>query len=192
MLDQVRQFINQQIELTDEEFQILASKLHPVRFEKKTKIVDIGEVATNVYFVLNGITRRYFFRGRQEVITHLIKEGGLMGSVISFLTGDPSRYILETIEPVTALGISKNDMEELFLTDKKWEKFGRKIITSFFLDIERRTLDNIKYSTRERFVIFMKQNPDLVLRVPQKYLASFLGIQPETFSRLKHLMVKEK
>ena len=126
------------------------------------------------------------------MITHLVREGSLMGSVISFLTGEPSRYVLETIEPVTALAISKADLEGLFEADKKWEKFGRKIITAFFLQIEYHNLDMIKYSTKERFVNFMKQNPDLVLRIPQKYLASYLEIQPETFSRLKHLMVKEK
>ena len=132
------------------------------------------------------------YRGKQEVITHLIKEGGMMGSVISFLTGEPSRYILETIEPVTAYSLSKKDLEELFSADKKWEKFGRKIITAFFLQVENQILDNIRFSTKERFINFMKQNPELVLRVPQKYLASYLEIQPETFSRLKHLMVKEK
>ena len=192
MLANVRRFINQYTELTEEDFQTLASKLHPVSFDKKTKLVDIGEIATNIYFVLQGITRRYFYRGKQEVITHLVKENGIMGSVISFLTGEPSRYVLETIEPVKALAISKADLEGLFLSDKKWEKFGRKIITSFFLQIEYHNLDNIRFSTKERFVNFMKQNPDLVLRVPQKYLASYLEIQPETFSRLKHLMVKEK
>ena len=62
----------------------------------------------------------------------------------------------------------------------------------FFLQVEYQILDNIRYTTKERFVNFMKQNPELVLRVPQKYLASYLEIQPETFSRLKHLMVKEK
>ncbi|HEY5771022.1 MAG TPA: Crp/Fnr family transcriptional regulator, partial [Chitinophagaceae bacterium] len=80
----------------------------------------------------------------------------------------------------------------LFLTDKKWEKFGRRIITAFFLQLEYQILDNIRYSTKERFINFMKHNPELVQRVPQKYLASYLEIQPETFSRLKHLMVKEK
>ena len=192
MLDEVRQFINRYIQLTDEEFQLLATKLHPVSFDKKTRLVDIGEVATTVYFVIKGISRRYFYRGKQEVITHLVKEGGVMGSVISFLTGHPSRYILETLEPVTALAISKDDLEGLFALNKRWEKFGRKLITAFFLQAEYRAIDNIRYSTRERFINFMKQNPDLVLRVPQKYLASYLEIQPETFSRLKHLMVKER
>ena len=192
MLEPVRQFINRHIELTDDEFETLASKLHLVNFDKKTKLVQIGDVATNVYFVLKGITRRYFYRGRQEIITHLIKEGGLMGSVISFLTGEPSRYVLETIEPVTAYSISKKDIDELFDSDKKWEKFGRKILTSFFLQTEYHNINMIRYSTRERFINFMKENPDLVLRVPQKYLASYLEIQPETFSRLKHLMVKER
>jgi CRP-like cAMP-binding protein len=192
MLEYFRQFINRHIELTEEEFQLLASKLRVVNFEKKTKLVEIGEIATTIYFVFKGISRRYFYRGKQEVITHLIKEGGMMGSVISFITGEPSFYALETIEPITAYALSKKDLDELFLTDKKWEKFGRKIITAFFLQTERQILDNIRYTTKERFVNFMKQNPDLVLRVPQKYLASYLEIQPETFSRLKHLMVKEK
>jgi len=192
MLEYVRQFINQHIELTEEEFQKLASKLQLVSFDKKTKLVDIGEVATTFYFVLKGISRRYFYRGKQEVITHLIKEGGMMGSVISFITGEPSCYVLETIEPVTAYSLSKKDLDELYSTNKKWEKFGRKIITAFFLQVESQILDNIRYSTKERFIYFMKNNPELVLRVPQKYLASYLEIQPETFSRLKHLMVKEK
>jgi CRP-like cAMP-binding protein len=192
MFEQLRQFIDRHIELSDEEFQTLASKFHPVSFDKKTRFVEIGDVATTIYFVIKGITRRYFYRGKQEVITHLVRENGIMGSVISFLTGEPSRYILETIEPVTALAISKQDLEGLFLSDKKWEKFGRMILTSFFLQIEYHNLDNIRFSTKERFINFMKQNPDLVLRVPQKYLASYLEIQPETFSRLKHLMVKEK
>lgn len=192
MLEYVRQFVSQYIELTEEEFQTLASKLHLVSFDKKKKLVDLGEVATTFYFVLKGISRRYFYRGKQEVITHLIKEGGMMGSVISFITGEPSRYVLETIEPVTAYSLSKKDLDELYSTNKKWEKFGRKIITAFFLQAESQILDNIRYSTKERFIYFMKNNPELVLRVPQKYLASYLEIQPETFSRLKHLMVKEK
>ena len=192
MLENIRQYINQYIELSEEEFQTFASKLQPVSFDKRTKLVDIGEVATNMYFILKGISRRYFYRGKQEIITHLVTEGGLMGSVVSFITGEPSHYILETIEPVTALAISKKDLEELFLTDKEWEKFGRKILTAFFLQIEFHNMDNIRYTTKERFVNFMKQNPDLLLRVPQKYLASYLEIQPETFSRLKHLMVNQK
>jgi len=192
MLEYVRQFISQHIELTEEEFQTLASKLHLVSFDKKTKLVDIGEVATSFYFVLKEISRRYFYRGKQEVITHLIKEGGMMGSVISFITGEPSRYVVETIEPVTAYSLSKKDLDQLYSTDKKWEKFGRKIMTAFFLQLESQILDNIRYSTKERFINFMKHNPELVRRVPQKYLASYLEIQPETFSRLKHLIVKEK
>lgn len=192
MLANLQEFINQHSELTQEDFMTLASKLRTVEFDKKTKVVEIGEVATDFYFVIKGIARRYFFRGNQEVITHLITEGGIMGSVVSFLTGEPSRYVLETIEPVTALAMTKTELEELFASHKKWEKFGRKLLTSYFLQTEYHNLDNIRYSTKERFVNFMKQNPDLVLRVPQKYLASYLEIQPETFSRLKHLMVKEK
>src|SRR5215510_7849096 len=123
MLEYFRLFINRHIELTEEEFQLLASKLRVVNFDKKTRLVEIGEIATTIYFVFKGISRRFFYRGKQEVITHLIKEGGMMGSVISFITGEPSLYALETIEPVTAYALSKKDLDDLFLTDKRWEKF---------------------------------------------------------------------
>ena len=95
---------------------------------------------------------------------------------------------METLEPTTAFAISKQKVEEMYRSSKKWEKLGRIMTMQYFLVQEMRLMDNIRYSTRERFVKFMKENTDLIQRVPQKYLASYLNIKPETFSRLKHLM----
>jgi len=69
---------------------------------------------------------------------------------------------------------------------------SRLIITELFLQKEYWELERIRYTTKERFVRFMAENPDLFQRVPQKYLASYLNIKPETFSRLKHLLRNKK
>ena len=181
-------FLNQFIKVSPEEFAELIAWTEPRQFEKKTILTKPGEVEEYMYFITSGLVRKYFLKKDQEIITHIVKEGGILGSGESFLTGEPSRYFVETLEPTTAFAISRYKLEEMYGSSKKWEKLGRVITTQYFLVQEIRLMDNIRFSTRERFVKFMKENTDLIQRVPQKYLASYLNIKPETFSRLKHLM----
>jgi CRP-like cAMP-binding protein len=186
------EFLNQYTEVTAQDFEILMSKVEHHSFEKKTVLTNIGEVEQRMYYVLQGLVRKYFFRGKNEINTHIVKEGGIIGSGGSFLTGLPSRYIVETLEPVTLLSISREKLEEFMSQDKKYERIVRIMLTHYFLIQEQRILDNIRFTTRERFIRFMHENPELVQRVPQKQLASYLKIKPETFSRLKHLMINRK
>ena len=192
MKAELLEFLNQYIDVSAEDFEVLISRVEQCSFDKKTIITDIGDVEDKMYYILQGLVRKYFYRGKNEITTHLVKEGGIIGSGVSFLTGEPSRYIVETMEPVTAFSISRQRLDEFYSMDRKYERFGRIMITHYFLLQEYRHLDNIRYTTRERFVRFMQENPDLVMRVPQKQLASYLKIKPETFSRLKHLLVKKR
>jgi len=181
-------FLNKFIKISAEEFAELMAWTEHRQFDKKTILTKPGEVEEYMYFVTSGLIRKYFLKKDQEIITHIVKEGGIIGSGESFLTGEPSRYFVETLESTTAFTISRQKLEEMYGSSKKWEKLGRIITTQYFLVQEMRLMDNIRFSTRERFVKFMKENTDLIQRVPQKYLASYLNIKPETFSRLKHLM----
>jgi len=188
MINDLLTFLNKFVKVSIEEFAELIAWTEPRQFEKKTILTKPGEVEEYMYFITTGLIRKYFLKKDQEIITHLVKEGGIVGSGESFLTGQPSRYFVETLEPTTAFAISRQKLEEMYGSSKKWEKLGRIMTTQYFLVQEMRLMDNIRYSTRERFVKFMNENTDLIQRVPQKYLASYLNIKPETFSRLKHLM----
>ena len=188
MINDLLTFLNQFIKVTVEDFAELLAWTEPRQFEKKTILTKPGEVEEFMYFITTGLIRKYFLKKDQEIITHIVKEGGIIGSGESFLTGEPSKYFVETLEPTTAFAISRQKLEGMYRSSKKWEKLGRIMTTQYFLVQEMRLMDNIRFSTRERFVKFMNENTDLLQRVPQKYLASYLNIKPETFSRLKHLM----
>ena len=192
MINDLLTFLNKFVKVSIEDFAELITWAEPRQFEKKAMLTKPGDVEEHMYFITSGLIRKYFLKRDQEIITHLVKEGGIIGSGESFLTGKPSKYFVETLEPTTAFAISREKLEDMYRSSKKWEKLGRIMTTQYFLVQEMRIMDNIRYSTRERFVKFMKENTDLLQRVPQKYLASYLNIKPETFSRLKHLMnVKE-
>lgn len=162
-------------------------------YPKKSIITRAGEVENNLYFLTKGLVRIFFIKGHKEITFDLAKEGTITSSSNSFFTGKPSRYNLEALEPVSALVITKEKLDELYERGEKWQLFGRKVITFFLLRQERGIIDRVKFTPRESFFHFVENNSDYVQRVSQKHLASFLGIKPETFTRMKrHLMDHKK
>jgi CRP-like cAMP-binding protein len=161
------------------------------QFPKKQVITQMGEVENCIYVVFRGLLRKYFLKGEEEVITHIIAEGAVLTSGASFFKQQPSLYFVETLEPTTVMALSYANYQKLFSIDHRWEKAGRELIQDALLRKEFWILDNLMHTPRERFLHFVRTYPELLQRVPQKYLASFLNIQPETFSRLKHLAYQD-
>ena len=190
MLEVFRKYLSNFVDISPSEFSALEPLLAVRNYDKKVKLVDIGEQEDYLNFVVKGLARKYFYKGNDEIITQIAKEGDLISSSVSFLSGAPSTYVVETIEPTVFVSLSKNVIEELYQRDPRWQRAGRLVMTDLLIQKEHWELDCMKYTTKERFVRFVTANGDLFQRVPQKYLASYLNIQPETFSRLKHFLRK--
>jgi len=185
--DVARQFVSQYVTLTDEEFSFLVQKLVIRDFDKKELVTREGE-----NFITTGLARKYFYKNKEEMVTQIAKEDELITSYDSFLSGEPSVYVVETIEPTSFVSITRADVEELYASNPKMERLGRLITTQQFLSQQRWEYDRMRLDSHERFIYFIKDNIDLLRRVPQKYLASYLNITPETFSRFKHLLKNYK
>jgi CRP-like cAMP-binding protein len=188
MLELLRQYVTGYVELTNEEFAFLADALVIRSFDKKQQLLQAGEVENYLNFLVKGLARMYFFRDKTEVITNIAREGQFLSASASFLSGDPSSYFVETLEPTTFLSITRQQLEKLYRESPRIERLGRLMTTDFVLQKEAWELECMRLDTRERFLHFVESNPELMQRVPQKYLASYLNMKPETFSRLKHLV----
>jgi len=192
MLDALRQYVSNYAQLTEAEFDSMSEKIEIREFDKKQQLIGIGEMEIYLNFVVKGLARKYFFKGQEEIITQIAKESDLINSSVSFLNQTPSTYVVETIEPTVFLSMTKDNLENMYAGSHKMEHLGRLIVTNLFLQKEEWDHERMRLTTRDRFVNFVKNNPDLLQRVPQKYLASYLNIKPETFSRLKHLLLPRK
>jgi CRP-like cAMP-binding protein len=188
MLDTLRQYVSGYTVLTNEDFALLSRVLEIRNFEKKQQLIRAGEVENYLNFIVKGLARKYFYKGKSEVITQIAREKDMISSSVSYLSGAPSDYFIETLEASTFLSLSRNNLEQLYKESPRIERLGRLIITHFFLQKEEWENECVRLSTRDRFVRFVQANPDLMHRVPQKYLASYLNMKPETFSRLKSLV----
>lgn len=191
MLIALRKYLSKYIELSDEDFDALASMVEIRNIEKKQKLIEPGETENYLNLVARGLVRKYFLKGKEEKVTYIAKENHLINSAASFLSGLPSIYFVEAIEPSTIFSITKQNLEKLYDSSHNIERLARLVLTALYIQKEKQEYDVIRLSVRERFIQFMHNNPDLLQRVPQKYLASYLNIKPETFSRMKHLLKKK-
>lgn len=187
MIDALKEYVSRYVALSNEEFAFLADKLVIRNFDKKQQLVKVGEIESYLNFIVKGLARKYFYKDKTEVITQIAREGEIINSSASFLSGTPSPYIVEALEPVTVFSISRRQLEKLYEASSRMERIGRMVITHLFLQKEEWEHECIRMDTRQRFQHFVQNNADLLQRVPQKYLASYLNMKPETFSRLKRM-----
>lgn len=186
-------YLSKFVPVTEDEFKkFIEPYLLERTFEKKEIVSREGEVEEYLNFIIQGVARKYYLQGNEEVNTQISHEGHLIHAQESFHSRKPSEYFVETIEPTIFISISYSDLEKLYARDIKLERLGRLVITYTMVQKDRWQMQMIKLSPRERFLFFVERHPDLLQRVPQKHLASFLNIQPETFSRFKHLVKLKK
>lgn len=187
-IEKIYQYFNGFVPLTHEELEQILPYFEFREFGKKQLVVKLGEIDGYFNIILNGLVRKYTLVGKKDVTLQLSIEGQMIHSEISFNTQTPSNTIVEAIEPTLLLSMSYNNLQIVYNKFPKFEKMGRLVITYMFIKKDFRDFSQLKKTIRQRFLDYMKTHPDMLQRVPQKYLASYLNIKPETFSRLKHLM----
>jgi len=188
-LKSFREYLTKFTSLTEHEFD---AQLAPVckvrRFGKKEILTKEGQVEDYFNFITKGLVRKYYKKGNLEINTQISMEGHLILSQESFHSRQPSEYFVETIEPSTVVSITHDDLERVYASSHKMEHLARLLITYAMVIKDRWQMQLVKMTPRERFLNFVTRNPELMQRVPQKFLASYLNIKPETFSRFKHLI----
>ena len=159
------------------------------RFDKKIKLVNLGEVEDYLNVVIKGLARKYVPSSiKGEVTLQLATEGHIIQSEISFHHRAPSDVVIQTLEPTVLVSIQYDRMQEALNVVPEAEALGRAMIMQMFIKKDARYFEQLNTPTRARFLEYMNNHPHMLQRVPQKILASYLNIKPETFSRLKHLL----
>ena len=182
-------FLNKFIPLSLNEYnELIAPCIIKRHFDKKSIITTAGEVENYINFIDSGLVRKYYKKANDEVNTQISNEGHIVHAQESFHSRTPSEFSIETIEPTELSSITYECLEKMYSSSEKMQRLGRLVITATMVLKDKWLSQLVKLSPRERFISFVTKHPELMQRVPQKYLASYLNIKPETFSRFKHLV----
>ena len=191
LIEYAHRYLQRFMSITIDELKMLLSYCEIRQVEKRTILVKEGEVDNYLNMVVKGLVMKYVRVKKNDMILQLATEGHVIHSEISFLTRTPSLVFVETLEPTVMLSLAYDKMEEALDKFPQGERLGRLILTGMYVKKEESRYFRLLRSARERFLDYINAHPHMLQRVPQKYLASYLNIKPETFSRMKHLVAKQ-
>jgi CRP/FNR family transcriptional regulator, anaerobic regulatory protein len=190
-MEGLRKYFEKFIALTDEEWNAFSGKLQRKQLPARAFLLQQGEVCSFVAFVELGAFRFFYNRDGEERITAFFFAGDSVSNYRSFLTGMPSHHMIESLHDSVFWIIQKKDLHELFDTYPKLDRLGRYIAEKLYLTVARR-LDSFLFDPPEkRYDDLLRRNSRLLQDVPQFMLASYLGIKPESLSRIRKRKTKK-
>jgi CRP-like cAMP-binding protein len=189
MFEVLFQKFDEHIQLTEEEKQLCKTFFTPKKLRKRQYILQEGDVCKYVAFVEKGMLRSYTIDEKgNEHIMQFAFEGWWISDHYSFLTGEPAVYNIDALEDSELLLISKQAEEKMLQKIPKFEKYFRILLQNSLIATQRRLISSLSQNAEERYNQLISVCPTIPQRVPQHMMASFLGITPETLSRIRKQM----
>ncbi|OOQ58185.1 Crp/Fnr family transcriptional regulator [Mucilaginibacter pedocola] len=157
-------------------------------FKKKQLFAEEGKVCQYVGFVLKGSVRYYHIKDGAEITNYFSFENDFASSYKSFLTGDTAVNYIEALEPTQMMLISKKNLDQMLANPMlayKIERFGRLIAEHYLICCEDRLSSFVTQTPEERYLKLLETGRDILKRMPQHYVANYLGITPVSLSRIR-------
>ena len=180
------QKFNGKVSLTKEEEEFIKQYLTPKKLRKKQYLLQEEDVCKYVAFVEKGALKAYSVdeMGTENIIQFAL-EGWTISDLYSFLTGEPATYNIDALEDSELVLISKASHEALLQQLPKYETYIRLQITGAYIALQKRLTSIISLPLEERYKNFLALYPNIAQRVPQHMIASYMGLTPETLSRVR-------
>lgn len=178
--------------LTDAEIDILVENTNLCSFKKGSLLLVEGEVSKNCYAVIKGCVREYYLQDGLEKTTAFFTEGQAVNSFSSYIKGVPSKHFLECCED-SVLTVGNQQLEDrMCQLIPRLEKFIRLEVEKHAGELQERMATFMTSTPEQRFLYLLKHQSELMGRVPQHQIASYLGITPESLSRIKKRLYTQK
>lgn len=189
--DIARELARKYSTMVHDELDILESILVPMKFARGENVVSEGEVCVAIYYVERGLLREYYYKNNKEVTEYLAVDGNVFMCIESLFQNEPSKLIVEALEPSVVYALPKDRLEEVALHNVNIQILYRKILEESLI-ISQRRADLLRFeSAKDRYRKLCKLNPKVIMKAPLVYIASYLQMTPETLSRVRSAVALE-
>jgi CRP-like cAMP-binding protein len=188
----LKTFINEKISISDEEFEQITQLVYVKNFKKNDIILCHGELCHFIGFLNQGLIRSYYIDDNgKEITTKFFFENCLFTYVEGFIENSASNKTFVALEDCTALMMKKDTLWQLFESNSKFEKIFSIVLMEDLKNIMLANEEKRNENPQTRYLNFQKQFPTAFNRISVKYLASYLGIEPQSLSRIRKRMTQK-
>ena len=183
--DIARELARKYSTMTHDELDVLESVLVPMRFAKGEMILREGETCRNIYYIERGLVRQFYLKHEKQITEHLGVDRSIFMCIESLFREEPTKLQIEALEPCIIYALPKQKLEQVALHNVNIQILYRKILEESLI-ISQVHADLVRFETaQERYRKLCKLTPQVVLRAPLVYVASYLQMTPETLSRVR-------
>jgi CRP-like cAMP-binding protein len=192
MFEYFQKYLTDKIELNEDQIQLIESVSRPKKLRKKQFLSQEGDLWHYNAFICRGLVKTFAVaENGSEHIINFAPENYWTGDRESLINGTPSRLNIDAVEPTELILIEKMDFERICAEIPQLNNLVNQIIQKSFIVSQRRILANISYTAEEKYQNFLEKYPHIVNRIPQHMIAAYIGITPETLTRLRRNMFKK-
>lgn len=191
-MDRLIETIKLYTSLTSQEIQLLHKAVQQKIYRKNELIFTEGKVADEIYFVINGCVRLFYEVNGNDKTAFFYSEGQFICAGQSYTYNIPAIENFQAIEPTELIIFKKSAIEALLQEVPKLEIIARIATENELITCQKVIASFVTKSAEERYLDLLKTQGQLFLRVPQHYIASFLGVSPETLSRIKARVLQKE
>ena len=189
--DVARELARRYSTMTHDELDMLESVMVPKKFAKGEKILSEGETCQNIYWIVKGLVRQYYYKNNKDLTEYMAVETTIVMSIESLFKEKPSTQIIQALEPTLIYALPKAELEAVAMKSVNIQILFRKILEESLI-ISQQRADMLRFeSAQDRYQKLVKSSPQLVLRAPLVYIASYLQMTPETLSRVRTASIME-
>ena len=177
--------------MTHDELDVLESVLVPIKFAKGEMILSEGEICENIYYIEHGLIRQFYFKNGKQITEHLGEDHTIFMCIESLFREEPTKLQVEALEPTLVYALPKHRLEQVALHNVNIQILYRKILEESLI-ISQIHADLVRFETaQDRYKRMCKLSPQVILRAPLVYIASYLQMTPETMSRVRASILLE-
>ena len=183
--DVARELARRYSTMTHDELDVLESILVPIKYAKGEIALSEGEICKNLLYIDKGLMRQFYFKHGKEVTEHLAQDHTIVMCIESLFKEEPTQLQIEAIEPTVVYALPKADLERVAMHNVNIQILYRKILEESLI-MSQVHADLVRFETaQDRYKRLCKLMPQVVLRAPLVYIASYLQMTPETLSRVR-------
>ena len=192
MTTEILKIVKSIVRLNKAEEDAFLSILEIKNFKKNELLLREGQVCSFVIFLHTGCLRYFYMKDGEEITGQFFIENDWYTDFESFIRLKPSEQSIQALEDCVCLLISKRKLEQLYMDFPVFERFGRIMTEQGFLGLYNANRVATLLTSEERYLAFIKNQPSIVQRVPQHYIASYLGLKPQSLSRIRKRIFLKK
>lgn len=190
--DVARELARRYSTMTHDELDVLEDILVPMKFQKGEKILSEGEIDTHIYWIVKGLVRQFYYKNGKELTEHMATENNIVMCIESLFKEEPTHLQIIALEPTLIYAMPRQLLEQKAMRSVNIQILYRKILEESLIQSQIHA-DMLRFETAQsRYMKLVKLQPQLVLRAPLVYIASYLQITPETLSRVRTATLMEK